>query len=141
MTDRTKLVAPCGIDCGICELYESRNNSKLMDYLISKGIPQNVLPCDGCRNIEGKCPVIQGDCATFECVKEKGISFCYECSDFPCTKLAPSADRANILPHNMKVYNLCSIRRDGVEKFAEKSSEIKKTYYEGKMEIGNGPKS
>jgi hypothetical protein len=39
----------------------------------------------------------------------------------------------------MKIYNLCTIKRDGVEAFVEKSSEIKKRYYAGIMEIGKGP--
>ena len=41
MENRINLVAPCGIDCGICELYMSRNNPQLMDYLVSKGIPRD----------------------------------------------------------------------------------------------------
>jgi hypothetical protein len=54
-------------------------------------------------------------------------------------KLQPSADRANKLPHNMKVFNLCIMKRVGVENFILQSSEIKKRYYAGKMDIGNGP--
>jgi len=140
MDNRVKLVAPCGIDCGICELYMSRENQQLMDYLISTGIPKEVLPCDGCNNVEGKCPIINGKCATFECASEKNIPYCSECDDFPCMKLAPAADRADVLPHNIKVYNLCTIKKDGVEEFTKKSLEIKKAYYKGKIEIGKGPK-
>ena len=140
MENRIKLVAPCGLDCGICELYMSRKNQKLMDFLVSTGIPKEVLPCDGCNSIEGKCPVIHGKCATFECITEKGISYCSECNDFPCMKLAPTADRSDVLPHNMKVYNLCTIKKDGVEEFIRKSLKIKQLYFKGKMEIGEGPK-
>jgi Protein of unknown function (DUF3795) len=139
MKDRINLVAACGLDCGVCELYLSRNNEQLMDFLVSTGIPKEVLPCDGCNNIEGKCPVIQGNCATYKCAKDKGISFCSECNDFPCTKLAPTVDKANVLPHNIKVYNLCTIKKDGVEEFTRKSLQIKQSYFKGKMKIGEGP--
>jgi predicted ribosomally synthesized peptide with nif11-like leader len=140
MENRETLIAPCGLDCGICELYLSRNNAHLTDDLISKGIPKEVLPCDGCRAIQGRCPVIHGKCATFECANENRILFCSECNDFPCMKLAPTADKADILPHNTKLYNLCVIQRLGVEELIERALEIKQSYYRGKIEIGEGPK-
>ena len=140
MENRKKLIAPCGLDCGICELYMSRHDKQLMSALISKGIPKKVLPCDGCRAIEGRCPVIHDKCATFECTNKNRILFCSECNDFPCMKLAPAADRAVILPHNTKLFNLCVIQRYGVEKLIERTLEIKQSYYKGKMEIGEGPK-
>ena len=140
MTTRAKLIAPCGLDCGVCELYLSRDDEKLMSALLSKGIPEEVLPCDGCRAIEGRCPVIHEKCATFECANENRISFCSQCNDFPCMKLAPAADRAEVLPHNIKLFNLCVIQSCGVEKLIERTLEIKQSYYKGKMEIGEGPK-
>ena len=97
-------------------------------------------PCNGCRDMEGHCPVIGRQCATYACVKEKDVAFCFQCREFPCAKLHPSADRADVLPHNMKVFNLCTIQRDGVEGFIDLSAELKKKYYKGKMEIGNGPR-
>jgi len=140
MENRKKLVAPCGLDCGICELYLSRKDEQLKNALMAKGIPEEVLPCDGCRAAEGACPVIDKKCATFECTHEKGISFCSQCSDFPCMKLAPAADKAEFLPHNTKLFNLCVIRNGGVAELIGKSLEIKQSYYRGKMEIGAGPK-
>jgi len=137
--ERTNLVAPCGIDCGTCELHICKDNQQLFAYLLSKGIPEEKLPCKGCRNIEGNCPVIGSQCATYVCAAEKNIDFCTECGDFPCSMLHPAADRADILPHNLKVFNLCTIQREGVEGFIKVSTEIKARYYNGKMEIGKGP--
>ena len=137
--ERTNLVAPCGIDCGACELYLCKDNEQLFTYLVSRGIPQEKLPCAGCRDLDGSCPVIGGQCATYACFAEKNVDFCFDCGDFPCSKLHPSADRADVLPHNLKVFNLCTIQRDGVEGFIDKSAEIKLKYHKGKMEIGKGP--
>jgi hypothetical protein len=141
LPERLHLVAPCGIDCGMCELFLCKDNQQLFDFLVSKGVPKEKLPCAGCRDIEGFCPVIGGECATYACVKDKDVDFCYECHDFPCSKLHPSADRADALPHNLKVYNLCTIQREGVDCFIAQSGEIKKKYFKGKMEIGKGPQS
>ena len=137
---RNDLVAPCGIDCGTCELYLCKDNGKLLEYLLSKGIPSDKLPCAGCRANQGNCPVIGNQCATYACVVGKEVNFCFQCNEFPCSKLNPSADRAGVLPHNMKVFNLCSIQRKGVEGFIEISTEIKGRYYKGTMEIGKGPR-
>ncbi len=139
--ERINLVAPCGIDCGICELYVCRDNPQLSAYFVSKGIPQEKIPCPGCRNIGGNCPVIDSQCATYACAAGKDVDFCFRCGDFPCARLHPSADRADLLPHNLKVFNLCTIRRDGVEGFIEASAEIKRRYFKGKMKIGSGPQA
>ncbi|HVN49542.1 MAG TPA: DUF3795 domain-containing protein [Bacteroidota bacterium] len=138
--ERLQMVAPCGIDCGICELYTCKENSELYERLIERGFPKEKIPCEGCRGVEGNCPVIPEKCATYVCVQDKGVQFCYECGEFPCDKLQPSADRANVLPHNCKVFNLCVIQRDGVEQFTQQSGGIKQKYYAGKMVIGSGPK-
>jgi hypothetical protein len=137
--ERKRLVAPCGIDCGLCELYTCKDDEQLFSYLVSRGLPRGKIPCTGCRAIEGRCPVIGSICATYLCVSVKKVDFCFDCQAFPCSKLNPSADRADVLPHNLKVFNLCTIQRKGVEDFIECSMEFKKRYYKGKMEIGNGP--
>ena len=137
--ERERLVAPCGIDCGLCELHTCKDDQKLYSYLLSRGIPREKIPCAGCRNIRGDCPVIGGTCATYSCVTEKKAGFCFDCADFPCFRLNPSADRADILPHNLKVFNLCTIQRKGLGNFIENSLGFKKRYYKGKMQIGNGP--
>jgi len=137
--ERLRLVAPCGIDCGNCALNMSRHDPAIMDRLLARGIPKEKLPCDGCRNVKGDCPVIAEKCETYRCVQEKGVEFCFECSSFPCSKLCPSSDRADVLPHNLKIFNLCTIRQSGVEGFTRVSGDLERLYFKGKMEIGKGP--
>jgi len=137
--DRLAMVAPCGIDCGICEMHSCEENSPLYNRLIERGIPKESLPCKGCRSIDGMCPVIKAKCETFICWAGRDISFCFECDEFPCIRLHPAADRAEILPHNMKVYNLCTIKKSGIEDFLSQSADIKLRYFKGKIHVGNGP--
>jgi Protein of unknown function (DUF3795) len=137
--ERLHLVAPCGIDCGTCELHICGYNHELFNKLAERGIPKENLPCDGCRSAEGNCPVIGEVCETYKCASGKKVNFCYECDDFPCEKLHPAANRADVLPHNMKVFNLCTIKRVGLDAFVEESAQIKRRYYSGKMAIGKGP--
>ncbi len=131
------MTAYCGISCGDCECHKAKDDPKLMEYLTGRGI-QN-LPCEGCREVEGKCPVLGGVCETYQCAADKKVDFCYECDEFPCSKLNPAADRANLLPHNLKVYNLCYIQRHGLDEFVRHAAEFKGRYYKGKMVVGSGP--
>jgi hypothetical protein len=138
--ERKELVAPCGIDCGNCELFTCKDDPKLYDTLIKMSIPKEKILCSGCRKASGHCPVIPDLCATYTCSQDKSLSFCYECNEFPCAMLQPAADRANILPHNLKVFNLCMIKNKGIDDFIASYQEIKQKYYQGKMEVGKGPK-
>jgi hypothetical protein len=139
MKERLRMVASCGIDCGNCSLSMCKDDPSMIDRLVARGIPRDKLPCKGCRNIGGDCPVISGKCETYACVRQKTVDFCYECADFPCSKLCPSSQRADVLPHNLKVFNLCTIQRMGVEGFAKVSGDLERLYFKGHMEIGKGP--
>ncbi len=139
-SERSHLVASCGIDCGNCNLYLCSDNAAMIERLVARGIPREKLPCPGCRNVEGNCPVIGATCETYRCVRQKNVDFCFECADYPCSRLCPSSDRADVLPHNMKVFNLCTIERIGVEAFVKTSGDLERMYFKGKMEIGKGPR-
>ena len=140
-SERLQMVAPCGIDCGICELFTCGENPALMERLTARGIPGDKLPCPGCRAVEGRCPVIGETCATYACVIERRVHFCYQCEDFPCERLHPAADRADVLPHNLKIHNLCVIQKRGAQGLIKQSKESKLRYFQGKMAIGKGPQS
>lgn len=138
--DKKFLTAPCGLDCFSCKTYEGNITEEwkkqVSEYL---NIPIDKTPCKGCRGEKGKCKYASDDqCATWECVQEKALTFCYECTDFPCEKFMPSKKGVDF-PHNMKVYNLCRIKNKGIDKWIEEVEEIRKCYYEGRFEVGKGP--
>jgi hypothetical protein len=104
-----------------------------------RGLKREALPCAGCRPLQGNCPAIGSTCETYACIAERGHRFCFECPEFPCARLNPAADKADFLPHNLKMFNLCSIQRQGIARWLEKLPEIKQRYFRGKMAIGKGP--
>lgn len=134
-----EMTAVCGISCANCECHTAKDSPPLLDYLVGVGIPAEKLPCMGCRSLKGNCPVLGETCATYVCAHKRGVEFCFECVDFPCEKLNPAADRANVLPHNLKVYNLCTIKNRGLAKFSEEAGMVKQKYFKGKMLVGKGP--
>ena len=68
--------------------------------------------------------------------RKKGITYCWECGEFPCDHLHPYADQAAIRQHNTKLFNLCLIKRMGVERWAEeKVLKVKQTYFHGEFRM------
>ena len=105
--DKKYQTAPCGLDCFNCSWFEENVTDEFKRSEATRlGIPPDEVGCRGCRGEQGKCYWAQGDCATWACVEKKGVTYCFECGEFPCGLLAPSAKGVSY-PHNMKVYNLC----------------------------------
>lgn len=138
---KEKIVAPCGIDCFNCEMYEDNVTDEFQTRLseITK-IPKEKITCKGCT--EGNICLLlemQGkSCKTLDCVKQKGVDYCFNCSDFPCKYLMPLADGAGKFPQNIKVYNLCLMKKIGIDNWIEQAADIRHTYFTKKIAIGEG---
>jgi len=78
-------------------------------------------------------------CATYTCSVEHGLDFCYECPKFPCVKLQPCADMANVLPQNLKVFDLFCLKRQGLAEWLKNYEETRNLYHFGKLVVGEGP--
>ena len=138
--DYFQMTAPCGLDCFNCHFYlahESREAMGMVEKLSNEyNIPVEIMLCKGCRSHNGRIPLQQHvfgaahRCAAYECSREKGLRFCGDCDEFPCDHLHPYADKAGQLPHNIKVFNLCLIRKMGLEKWAaSKAAEVRNVYF------------
>lgn len=133
-TDYKKMTAPCGLACFNCIGYLANENPEMLS-LIAKTLDIPVekasqAVCKGCRNQNGKIPFSPMKCRVYPCAESKNILFCCECSDFPCDYLHPYADQAAKVPHNTKVFNLCLIKKLGLETWAkEKARIVKETYF------------
>ena len=92
------LIAPCGINCGVCRAYLRKNN-----------------PCHGCRQAEKNLPKSRMDCKIRTCKKREG-DFC-DCKDFPCERLAHLDKRYRTKYDMSEIDNLKEIKEKGIEKF------------------------
>ena len=137
--DYKQMTAPCGLDCFNCPLYLASENEELRTAIYKNmGIPYEKAFCIGCRNENGTIPFLNmtEPCNVYKCIEKKGIDFCCDCSDFPCDHLHPYADMASQRPHNTKVFNLCLIKRMGLEAWAEtRAKSVKDTYFKGKLKL------
>ena len=137
--DYDQMTAPCGLDCFNCPMYLANDNEELRNAISKKqGLPLEKSVCPGCRNAKGTIAFIgmKEPCSVYQCTEKKGIRLCSDCSDFPCDRLHPYADKASSFPHNTKVFNLCLIKKMGLEEWAEnKAKSVKDTYFKGKFKL------
>ena len=131
-----QMTAPCGLPCFECYLFLAKDNQEIKNMVIQElGVPENKASCQGCRNENGKCAHLPGNCRVYPCVKDKNIHNCSECQDFPCDRLHPYEDMAKLW-HNTKVFNLCLIKKMGIEEWAKnKAKQVIHTYSNEKWKL------
>ena len=135
----SNMTAPCGLDCFNCPLYLAVSNEKLRNIIAEKmKMDPGKVICRGCRNENGTIAFnnMTGPCKVYRCISAKGLHLCSDCADFPCDNLHPYADQASVKPHNTKVFNLCLIKKMGLEEWAKnKAGKVKETYMKAKLEL------
>jgi hypothetical protein len=139
--DYKNLTAPCGRDCFNCYFYLASKDERYQKMLAQKlGLEAEKVVCEGCRNIKGDCQVLKsygfnGKCKIYQCVDNKKVEFCSDCPDFPCDLLHPLAHGADRFPHNLKVFNLCMIKKMGLDNWAKnKAKQSFDRYYNDKLD-------
>ncbi|MEG2381600.1 MAG: DUF3795 domain-containing protein [Oscillospiraceae bacterium] len=102
----TIMFAPCGMNCKVC--YKHCYMKK---------------PCDGClKNDEGK-PEHCRKCKIKDCVKQKGVSYCCECSEYPCKLIKNLEKSYNTRYGASLVENSQFVKANGLTAFMEQQKE------------------
>lgn len=99
-----KMIAPCGIDCGICQHFLRKENN-----------------CPGCftgRKLNGR--IIK--CGRRNC-KERYGDFCFECAKFPCDSIKRLDLRYREKYGISDIENLKTIQSKGIDKFVKSERE------------------
>ena len=107
-----ELIAPCGMNCGICSSYLAMKND-----LISQRVKARY--CAGCRSRNNPC-AFQKRCSL---LKKGQVKYCFECDKFPCKNLDPLNTRYSTSFHMSMIENHTYIKEHGMEKFLEKEAE------------------
>lgn len=100
--NKTSLIAPCGMNCGIC-----------LGYLRDKN------KCPGCRGIDIDKPGYCMRCRIKNCaqLRNEKPGFCFHCEKFPCARLKQLDKRYRTRYDMSMIENLENIRRLGIRKF------------------------
>ncbi|MGB6063673.1 MAG: DUF3795 domain-containing protein [Desulfomonilaceae bacterium] len=116
MKDKKALTAPCGLGCFLRDLYKGNLTDELAERIhVKMDVSKDEIACSGCRQQNGNHFHLPNGCATLDCVKATGVDLCCNSNAFPSAFLAPTADQAARYPHNFKVFNLCRIKKVGLE--------------------------
>ncbi|MGJ7922155.1 DUF3795 domain-containing protein [Neobacillus sp. LXY-4] len=108
-----KLIAPCGMNCGICVSYLA------MKYDLKKqGFRKSY--CPGCLPRRKNCTYMKKQC---DLLGKGLVRFCYECVDFPCKRLKALNQRYCTKYHMSMIENLEFLIENGMERFLEKEEE------------------
>jgi hypothetical protein len=134
-----QMTSPCGLDCFNCPAFLANEDMNVRKIISEKlHLPIEKAQCEGCRNAKGTISFL-GDsepCDVFGCTSKKGVAFCYECTDFPCDHLHPYADQASTRPHNTKLFNLCLIKKMGLDQWGKgKALNVKNTNFNGTLSV------
>jgi len=100
--NKISLIAPCGMNCGIC-----------MAYLRDKN------KCSGCRATDTNkaISVIRCRIKNCEAIQKSEVKFCFGCNNFPCKNLK-HLDKRYRAKYNMSmIENLENIKKNGIRKF------------------------
>jgi hypothetical protein len=100
-----KLIAPCGMNCGICMAHLRKNN-----------------PCPGCNIAAENKPKTRAQCPLRLCHKRKG-TFCWNCKEFPCERLQKLDHRYRMRYGMSEIENLKYIKEHGIKKFIEREQK------------------
>jgi hypothetical protein len=108
MLTETQLIAPCGMNCGIC-----------LAYLREKR------KCPGCRVEDtNKAPtVVRCIIKNCEMIKRSQSGFCFECEIYPCKRLKQLDKRYRTKYSMSMIENLESIKGIGSSTFIENEHE------------------
>lgn len=99
----TNLIAPCGMNCGLC-----------IGHLREKK------PCSGCFKIDDdNKPKVCRSCIIVNCtfLKETESGFCHDCKKFPCTRLRNLDKRYRTKYGMSMIANLLNIKENGLDSF------------------------
>lgn len=108
--------AVCGLLCKACGIYiaTKENNTEQLKRIAERlQIPFEHVSCNGCRSNthSAHCK----SCYFRECSIKKGIEFCSDCIEFPCTQLK---DFQTKMPHRVELFkSLERIKEVGWEKW------------------------
>lgn len=104
MAENNLLIAPCGMNCGVCVGY-LRKERKCPGCHVED--PRKNVTCQRC--IIKNCPTIQ----------QNQSGFCFECEKYPCKRLIQLDKRYRTKYHMSMLENLENIKRAGLTIFIE----------------------
>ena len=105
---KEELIAPCGMNCGICIAYLRKERR-----------------CPGCRGDDSNKSASHLKCIIKNCevIKTNKSGFCFECAEYPCRRLRQLDKRYRTKYAMSMIENLESIKKIGLVAFVGEEKE------------------
>lgn len=109
-----ELIAPCGMNCGLCVSYQSMEKDLRKQGFHRKYCPGCIPRGENCLHMGDVC----------ERLRTGALRFCYECEKFPCKRLKALDKRYREKYHLSMIENLTFIQEKGLDAFLEEQERI-----------------
>jgi hypothetical protein len=108
MRAETGLIAPCGMNCGICLAYLRKERG-----------------CPGCHRNDAYKSISRAGCIIRNCeiIRTNSSGFCYDCSRYPCRRLKQLDKRYRTKYAMSMIDNLARISELGLDAFVKNEGE------------------
>ena len=100
------MFAPCGMNCKVC--YKHCYHKK---------------PCAGCLVDDKGKPEHCRKCKIKDCIKEKALSYCFDCSEYPCRLIKNLEKSYNERYQASLMENSYFVRKHGLDCFMKQQKE------------------
>jgi hypothetical protein len=101
-----RLFAPCGMNCMVCCVHLKDKKT-----------------CCGCFGDDNHKPERSKTCKIKSCTKEKGLTYCYQCSEFPCKQIKNIEKSYNKLYNTSLIENSRKAQSEGIAAFEASERE------------------
>ena len=123
--DLSRVAGICGIYCGTCPKYlapRENDMEELQRMAQESSLSVEEIRCDGCLSDHLHRDCIDCKHGFRRCAEEKKVTWCFQCSDFPCQRLEAFKDihAINGIWHHKKVIDhLQFMKQHGVEEWVK----------------------
>lgn len=100
------MFAPCGMNCMVC--YKHCYHKK---------------PCAGCLNSDSGKPEHCRRCKIKDCIRQKGLAYCFECPDYPCRQIKNLEKSYRTRYQASLMENSRFVKQYGLELFMQQQKE------------------
>ncbi len=102
----TIMFAPCGMNCMVC--YKHCYSKK---------------PCAGCLNSDKGKPEHCRKCRIKDCVGKQGVSYCYQCGEYPCKQITNLEKSYRTKYKTSLMQNSQFVKENGLNEFMKQQKE------------------
>ena len=124
--DAWKLVGICGIYCGTCPSYLAQQENDIAELekrARERNFTLEEVRCNGCHSDKVMPTCVECKSGFRKCAREHGITWCFECPDFPCQRLEDFKHvhiENGISHHENLIEELQYMKENGLETWLEK---------------------